>query len=68
MMAMLIYIMLIVLLDLNVIQEKQPKKKFKNTYIKSIVTSLNKNIVGFTKQDRHLENFMAQSHDKKKKR
>ena len=57
---MLIYIMLIVLLDLNVIQEKQPKKKFKNTYIKSIVTSLNKNIVDFTKQDRHLENFMAQ--------
>ena len=40
---MLIYIMLIVLLDLNVIQEKQPKKK-----IQKYIHKINSN---FTKQE-----------------
>ena len=44
---------------MTMIQQKQLKGKLKVPYEKLRTTLLNKNAVGFTQQDHHLENFMA---------
>ena len=42
---------------------KTIKGKFKDPYVNSRTTELNKNIVGFTHQGQHLEYFTAQPND-----
>ena len=46
-------------MTMTMIQQKQLKGKLKVPYGKLRTTLLNKNVVGFTQQDHHLENFMA---------
>ena len=46
-------------MTMTMIQQKQLKGKLKVPYEKLRTTLLNKNVVGFTQQDHHLENFMA---------
>ena len=46
-------------MTMTMIQQKQLKGKLKVPCGKLRTTLLNKNVVGFTQQDHHLENFMA---------